>query len=107
MKLITYNFLILIHSTLKLDPSSKKILTIITDYTLFHLQNIEINKLIELADLSKSTVSNKIGILEKTGYIIRHREGKQTTYIFSTISNPTFINVLLSKRVISIKAKRL
>ena len=70
-------------STLKLDPSSKKILTIITDYTLFHLQNIEINKLVELTDLSKSTVSNKIGILEKTGYIIRHREGKQTTFSFN------------------------
>ena len=83
MKLITYNFLILIHSTLKLDSSSKKILTIITDYTLFHLQNIEINKLVELTDLSKSTISNKIGILEKTGYIIRHREGKQTTFSFN------------------------
>ena len=70
-------------STLKLDPSSKKILTIITDYTLFHLQNIEINKIVELTDLSKSTVSNKIGILEKTGYIIRHREGKQTTFSFN------------------------
>ena len=57
-------------STLNLDPSSKKILTIITDYTLFHLQNIEINKVVELTNLSKSTVSNKIGILEKQAILL-------------------------------------
>ena len=68
---------------LNLDHSSAVILNIIIDCTLFHLKNISIKELVELTHLSTSTISHRIGILEKNNYIIRNKAGRQTSFSFN------------------------
>lgn len=45
--------------------------------------NFSIKELVELTHLSTSTISHRIGILEKNNYIIRNKTGRQTSFSFN------------------------
>ena len=69
-------------SELDLDNSSKTILEIVIEYTLFYLEPITLSKLVELTHLSKSTVSNRLNKLEKDDLVEKSKHGKTCLFYF-------------------------
>ena len=45
--------------------------------------HFSIKELVELTHLSTSTISHRIGILEKNNYIIRNKTGRQISFSFN------------------------
>ncbi len=70
-------------SELNLDKNCKTILYKITEYSLFHLEPIDIDDLVEFTRLSKSTITNRVKELEESHYIIRQKDGKKATFVFN------------------------
>lgn len=69
-------------SELNLDNSSKTILEIVIEYTLFYLEPITLSKLVELTHLSKYTVSNRLNKLEKDNLVEKSKHGKNCLFYF-------------------------
>lgn len=78
-----YTYYRKVRESLDLDRSASLILKEITEFTLFYLRNTDVKELCEVTGLSRSTVSLKIGILEKKGYITRYRQGRRTEFSFN------------------------
>lgn len=69
-------------SELDLVNSSKTILEIVIEYTLFYLEPVTLSKLVELTNLSKSTVSNRLSKLEKDGLVEKSKHSKNCLFYF-------------------------